>query len=937
MSVSLTPDIQKLEENVAALRRAALWLASMENDDVTSVVEHEQERRKKPPTLDNMLDALAFTLVRLFDASGQVDALEEAISTYEETLRLRPPGHPRRMISVGALGAALWRSCEKHQRDDARIRRAIDLCREALQAHPLGQPERDIWLNYVAVALQTSFLQQGGLEKLDEAISLHREALTLRSPGHAHRDTTLVNLASACKERFLQLGSPDDLAEAITLYREAVQLHPSGHPSRDVSMDNLADALRISFDNSGEVDVLSEALTMHRAALDLRPIGHPLRGISLNNLGLVLHSTFGQQGGLERLSEAVSLLREALQLHPPGHPYRGTSLNTLAVTLQTMYDHLGGLPVLDEVIALQREALVLRSSGSAEVDVGTSLNNLGNALTASFYQSGRFEDLAEAIALYRSASELRSAGHLNRVRSLNNLAAALKMRYDHIGGSSTLAEALLLYREVVKLHPPRHPDRGSSLSNLSKVLQASYEENREVDVLEEAIALQREALQLHPQGHPLRRNSLRALAMGLRHSVTSGHQSSPEALLEAISLLREDLELSYPEHPMHCLALWGLAMMLRYYDEHTPDAEIWNEAVDNYEQALRFCVPGHSHRARLAAEASKCFLLPSRPESFDFATGTRYVHVALSDNNAPAKVRLRLAASNLPHVMHAYLSILLANAQLAAVADGSSVLDLYRQAIQLLPRAVNFGLYPEARLDVLGDGLEDLSRVGAVCILLFNHDNVAEAVEILEEGRNIFWSQALHLRASGLDGIPDEDRKELQRIFLVLEPATHTVDVPVKSVAQREHEIEARRRLNQEAEALITKIRGYPGLSRFLLPAVFYSIMEGLPDGYVVIVNALSEVRSHALLLSRSSGLASCLELSVPQSKFSWERVKTGLPRSQHLAGTRTNDVTRDDRAFIVSRKSAVPSLENVLASLWKFIACPVLTQLGLQVRTSII
>jgi hypothetical protein len=145
----------------------------------------------------------------------------------------------------------------------------------------------------------------------------------------------------------------------------------------------------------------------------------------------------------------------------------------------------------------------------------------------------------------------------------------------------------------------------------------------------------------------------------------------------------------------------------------------------------------------------------------------------------------------------------------------SRVLDLYAQGIGLLPRAANFALDHSTRLQAV-TGLDGIARDAAARSVLLGRES--QALELLEEGRGVFWAQALHLRTSAFENVPQGDCQELQRLLRLLEHSGRRVKLLKQNAAQRERDLEKRRQLNEEAEALIFKIRGYTGLDRFLLP-----------------------------------------------------------------------------------------------------------------------
>jgi hypothetical protein len=252
-------------------------------------------------------------------------------------------------------------------------------------------------------------------------------------------------------------------------------------------------------------------------------------------------------------------------------------------------------------------------------------------------------------------------------------------------------------------------------------------------------------------------------------------------------------------------------------------------------------------------------------------------------------------------------------------------LDLYSQVLGLLPRAANFGLDHATRLQAVS-GTDDLARSAASRALLLGR--FSDAVELLEEGRGVFWAQSLHLRGSGLDEVPIQDREDLVQLLSLLEHNTHRMEGSDKAIDELERNVEKCRLLNDEAEALISKIRSYPGLSRFLLPPAFDSLVSALPDGYVIILNA-SRLGHHALLLHRALMLTECLSLRPPPDSFEFSALRTQLPRDAHARV----DASREhvQRAMRLNHGPSV-RCEDLLSTLWETIAFPILTKLGLQV-----
>jgi hypothetical protein len=223
-----------------------------------------------------------------------------------------------------------------------------------------------------------------------------------------------------------------------------------------------------------------------------------------------------------------------------------------------------------------------------------------------------------------------------------------------------------------------------------------------------------------------------------------------------------------------------------------------------------------------------------------------------------------------------------------------------------------------------------ISRNAATRAIAAGRD--AEAVEMLEEGRGVFWSQAFRLRATDLDRLPTQDAQELRKLFQTLE--SEGVRDESLGTVQRERLVEQRRRLSNAAESLIADIRSRPGMSRFLLPPAFSSLVQSLPDSGLVVVLVASDSGHRALVLNRAQGVVASLGIVPPEGGFFSEAVRVSLPRD---GGPLTEDKNVIRLMGTSGRAKRMPKepLDQTLAQLWTLIVKPVIDKLNLQVSQS--
>jgi tetratricopeptide (TPR) repeat protein len=884
------------------------------------------------PLREVSLSNLANTLLAAFQSQGGSETLEEAIELYREALALRPSGHTLRSKSLNNLSVALLLRFEQQGGSEV-LAEVIRLNREGLDLSPPGHGFRLTLLSNLSNALKISYKQNGNSELLSEAIMLNREGLRLCPHGHPEQLNLLTNLGCALLIAFEYLGGIALVEESIGLFRAALGLWPPGHALRTKLLHNLANALLISFEEQGCSDVLAEAIALSQEALSKCPPDRPGRSALLSKLADMLLISFQQHGGSELLAEAIVLYREVLELSPRGHPLRHEALSKLADSLDVSFAHHGGLEKLTEVIALNREALDICPPNHPVYTC--LLNSLANALLTHGDQRGVMEGISEAVAHHHAALALRPSGHPQRGASLNNLGMALVVKFERVGGTGLLGDAIALYRAALDLRPPGHTRRASSLNNLALALMSSLEYEGGEEVLSEAITLSREALDLCPKGHHLRDKYLCNLANALTASFEQEHDSM--LLAEAIELHQEALGLRLVGHPARAQSMRFLGTILC---RHQLNME---EGLSLFYQGLECCPDGHPMLAELLFRISNVCLLPGTTV-FNFDAAIACIVRCLQYTAWPARLRLRKGILVLRQIEQAYSMVSTmedtANSD-TREARNEAVLGVYLLAVRLLPRVASFHRGHASRLQELV-GADELCRNGAARATLMG--KVPDAVEMLEEGRGVFWSQALHLRTTELDVILPHEQLELQSIFGELEAGEQRPDAPDLTAAALEGLLEHKRKISERAECLVDSIRSRPGLERFLMPPSFTSLMQSLPKGFVVIL-ITSGMRHHALVLDTTVGVAETVELQKTRGSFESKRMMESLPRDASAATWTSAQVETDcarldgenqsdseaKRAIRTSGRH-IWSFEDILADLWLCIVRPILRVLGLKV-----
>jgi hypothetical protein len=230
-----------------------------------------------------------------------------------------------------------------------------------------------------------------------------------------------------------------------------------------------------------------------------------------------------------------------------------------------------------------------------------------------------------------------------------------------------------------------------------------------------------------------------------------------------------------------------------------------------------------------------------------------------------------------------------------------------------------------------------LQAAAAACSL----DRINKALEWLEQGRCLVWTQLGHLRTP-LDDLVQHTPALAQRFLHVsknLECAaargsSWQSDMPLKEKMSLEKEAHAHLNLANEWKDLLDTIRTtVPGLNNFLKPSLCSTLTQNLPDSGPVVVVNIHHTRCDAIALI--AGVDEPLHIQLP--RFSWKRAKTYqqdfmtyLQEHQLRMQRAELDPLEDQQERGI--KPHIKKLHDVLQGLWKDVVKPILEALAFPV-----
>jgi hypothetical protein len=857
------------------------------------------------------LTAAGIEALSEYQRTGRPELLETAVSEFRDEVTATPVDHPYRAAYLSNLGTALLTRFERFG-DIADLDGAVQARRDAVAATPTGHPGRAMYLSSLASYLLRRFERSGDLADLNDAIRAGRDEVAATPIGYPDRGAPLSNLGAYLRRRFERVGDVADVEAAIEVGKEAVAATPASDPKRAVYLLNLGLALFRRFERVGDVADVEAAIEVGREAVAATPADRPDRATMLSNLGLSLRARFERDENIADLNEAIQVGREAVAATPTGHPNSAGYLSNLGASLDTRFERFGEVVDLHDVIQVRRKLVAVTPADHPER--AAYLSGLGASLRARFERVGRVADLDEAIDVEWEAVGAAALDHRDHAGYLSGLSVSLARRFEWSGDVADLDEAIDVGRKTVAAAKFDDPDRAGYLSNLGNSLCARFERVGDVADLEAAINCSREAVAVAPVDDPNRAALLSSLGLSL--CVRFEQVKGIGDLDEAIEVGREAVAVIPAGHPdrLRCLSSLGTSLATRFEQlEKVADLEA---AIQAGQDAVSATPPDHSELARLLSNLGLMlrtrFKLTHDLADLDAAIG--YWRQASSIETAGPSTRLGAATAW----------------GVAAASDGRrrvAAAEGFALAVGLLPVVAWHGLDRATRQDRLAQW-SGLVSDAAACAVLAGRPELA--VELLEQGRSVLWSQSLDLRTdlTRLRAEVPDLAGRLKTISAVL--GTPAPDTPAAAFEvggetvqgrdrRRQNGFDLRRDLAREWDQILTQVRKLKGFEHFLAPTPYVELAAVAVDGPVLVVNS-SRYGCHALIVGAGSEQARVVDLPNLAQDSAIERA-TQMLQALSVAG--------DLKRPFLEREKDRRAVLDVLDWLWDVIGEPVLTALG--------
>ncbi|XVU29702.1 hypothetical protein ACQPZJ_22260 [Actinoplanes sp. CA-054009] len=454
---------------------------------------------------------------------------------------------------------------------------------------------------------------------------------------------------------------------------------------------------------------LDRAISHLERAVAGRPRDHADRALELAALSNGLLWRYELTSAPADLDRAVAVLREAIATPGLRPEDRATCHSDLAGVLRSRYILYGTASDLDDAIDAATDAM--ECSG----DTTAAVTNRALALVARYERTAHVDDLLAAL---RDARRPVTGGPvavaLHRSFRLVALTDALGSLYQYTDDPGDLTAAIEAGRQLTR------PETRFALSALLCL------SGRPGD-LEESVAVAEAALRETPADHADRVVMVSTLSMALfmRHLVTEGEGEGD--LRKARERAEEAYAIGSPS--ARPVLLQRLSVITRRWLARTSDVEALERAGRLLRAGLGSLPAGHPLRGALTCELAELVLLhPDRATRRSEAT--RLLVEAVGQGSTASSTRNALrAAGRLGELA-------------AETGDVTNARLGYRRAVELLPTAA----WPGLRRAIREARLAEAPRATDAAAQALAGDDERGAVELLESGRSVLWSQQLDLR-----------------------------------------------------------------------------------------------------------------------------------------------------------------------------------------------
>ncbi|KAH9059497.1 hypothetical protein EDB87DRAFT_759874 [Lactarius vividus] len=742
-------------------------------------------------------------------------------------------------------------------------------------------------------------------EDLDKAIVQFTEAILLLSDSR-RIVRLLFRLAYALLFRSERFKQPDDLNSSIEYlrYLRGLPLDFSDSPGNLIT-PSLIRALAIQVESEAAsrngTRIIKEMVVLCRELLtsDI-PADFPVAPFIFLKEAVIAEFC---QGRLESLDQVIECLRTAVKIRPPeSHGVFFPLANTLLVRFVVAHsndDYKEAMTLIEEVLDPNQPG---ECPGSIRGQA-TILAALFAQARSAIFQNTEYSQVAMSHLRTSLNSSFLDEGF--RLEFTKVLAMQARKRFKQYSLPESLEEADSNTSRLVDFSSSQSLEISGVLILEEDAARGSHSTMR----VEEKIQRLEELLSIAAPGTGRYRECLRHLAEWYQTKFCSTNDISDAE--KSINYCRLSLDAT-PGDILKIIPLRSLLLILLLAFKKTSKVKYPDESITVSYDILESKVAQPSHFRiiqRLVSSLLTRWKLLGRGE--DPYEAIRLMSLAIGDQYAQGHDRFRLSCQW---------------AILARTIGHPSALTAYKTAMSPLKRSLSFAptlSIQHARLVAMDENCQDVALDYAS--LQIGLGRFEEAVETLEQGRALLWSEMRGLRTPMAQFVEDSPlEKRFAEINRELEALTTSITPSGRpeigdGIAQDRdwtdpfgRLVVKQQKLVEERDALISQIQGRQGSEGFLKDPSFTTLRTAASRGPVILINHCGW-RSDILIVFHNS-----LPCSIPTVTGFYNRARK----------------LRDE--LVEARKHGLDSCEyqdalsSVLKDLYELVGEPVIKRLRL-------
>ena len=751
------------------------------------------------------------------------------------------------------------------------------------------------------------------LFEINNEISQIQNVLLTCPRSHSLRPLYLLTLSVIRSIRYDFSDESGDLDKSISHFTEAILLlfHPPIEHVSDVieGFFHFAKALLLRSQKLKQPDDVKHAIKYLRYLQDR---SFKTSNITRGQIEAFLVQALAVQAGLESVDpiqdirEAAILCRKLLT----SGVSESLLIHTVKVLAEAMYMTIApfGQPPPDEAIECMREA---RIPFPHSAEVGYALVTF---LFFRFIGAYSHDDYEEAMSIL---GEMITDPNENADLAMGLAASLAWSRFTFDGKPEHSAEAISRIRALLDGISSEHPYRANFTEILALLKTIRFDEfgvtgdrpenNTAVGESYLTTSLQMEKSNLVEFPLPMpEKGDPRPHVHALRFISNLTDLTDIE---KAIDYCRLCLTSPHSYRPLTLITLGNLLYRLFHL---TSNIDYLNEAITVYRDVIR--MPGVSIQLPVVALSLSLALL----SRFKLFKGSR-------DRDEITEVLAIVATDTSTDVSHRFRFSCLWT-HVARSSMHPVTLTAYETAMSLMQESLSFAPNLEIqhfRLVAMRDEYQKLPLNYASYLVQIGE--LKQAIETLERGRGLLWSEMRGFRAS-IDqlravNLPLAEKfadvnRDLEALTISGSSVIWMEDGQVSGHGAMDpvgRLVVKQRKLVQERDGLISQIRAQPGFDTFLIPSSFDTLRSAAAGGPVILIN-YSKWCSDIIILLHDSPPS-----LIPTSDDFYDRAK-GL--HDKLLGARNSDSDLESGEF-------EDTLRYVLEKLYDLVGRPVIQRLN--------